>query len=79
MAKGNRSKDHTWYVVKGEIISPVPLKVPYSCTIQRQAKTPGRCQLKTLNPIYSAGTCFQEGLGGKEWRGNEKHPCQGQI
>lgn len=64
MAAGNRSQDHGWYVVKGEIISPVPLKglLQNSTT----GKTPGKCQLKTLDPIYSAGTCFQEGLGGEK-------------
>lgn len=79
MVMGNRSKDQGWYVVKGEVISPIPLKGLYSCKIEPQAKPPGRCQLKTLDPIYSAGTCFQEGLGGEKWRGNKKHPCQGQM
>lgn len=79
MGNGDRRKDHGWCIVKGEVISRIALKAPYTCKIHPQAKPLGRYQLKTLDQIYSAGTCFQERLGRKKWRGNEKHPCRGQM
>lgn len=60
----------------GEIISPIPFKGTYPITVT--SKNTRKMPVKNWIQFIQQ-KCFQEGLGGKKWKGNEKQPCQSHM